>query len=88
MTDTKTTTTIDLTSISIEFETDELKFLNSVLLFSLTELVAKQNETHSGVDKLLYDTWIQNTRLAIDKVGKALASTRPLPPFYEASVEG
>jgi hypothetical protein len=81
MTDTKTTTSID-------FETEELKFLNSVLLFSLTELKAKKKESHSGVDNLLYDTWIADTCLAIEKFGKALVATQPLPPFYEASVEG
>jgi hypothetical protein len=81
MTETKTST-------SVEFETQELQFMKSVLLFSLTELKAKKNEAHSGVDKVLYDTWIADTCLAIEKFGKALASTQPLPPFYEASVEG
>lgn len=81
MTDTKTTT-------AVEFETQELQFLKSVLLFSLTELKAKKKESHSGVDNLLYDTWIADTCLAIEKIGKAIPRLDVSSAFSEASVEG
>lgn len=81
MTDTKTTATL-------KFDTEELQFLNSLLLFSLNQLEAKKSESHSGVDVLLYNTWIQETRKASEKFGGATVSLIQVQAVSEASVEG